>query len=63
MSGAVPQYSQIILWHVQGPLHVHKARGITVLKSWIELTSYLYRVVSAFYVILFVVRFVCIEIF
>jgi len=40
-----------------------KVRGITILKSWIEINIYLYLVVSAFYVVLSIVRFVCKEIF
>ena len=63
MSGAVPQYSQIILWRVQGPLHVHKVRGTTILKLWIEINIYLCLVVSVFYVVLSIAGFLCKEIF
>ena len=63
MSGTVPQNSQITLWRVQGTPHVHKVRGITILKSWIEINIYLYIVVSEFYVVLSIVCFVCKEIF
>jgi hypothetical protein len=62
MSGAVSQYSQIILCSVQGPLHVHKVRGIIILTLWIEINIHLYLVLSAFYVVLFSVRFACKEI-
>jgi hypothetical protein len=49
ISGAVLQHSYMISWRVQGPLYLHKVRGITILKSWIEIKHLLEsRVLSVF---------------